>query len=152
MKKFSLICLFLCTSIISLVLFVWATPHEIRHYTVDDLVGSTCKELGEQHEEVIFAYHDAEIAHYRRTGAFHDDVGVPKDDALPFDILVGHFIQVNDLRQINLSEDSSAATRKLHSNFSSEISNICATSPMLQAVDAMRQAATKLNLAGEPKD
>ena len=151
MKKFSLICLFLCIFILILALFVWAGPFEIKHYTAQELVGSTCEELGEKHEEVIFAYHDAEIAHYNRTGAFHEDVGVPKQEVLPLEILIGHFMQANDLMEVHLSEDSSAATRKLRYEFSSEISIICATSPLLQAVDAMRQAATKLNLIEKPK-
>lgn len=151
MKKFTLIRLFLCGSLALIALFVWVDPSEIRHYTAEELVGSTCEELGEKHEEVIFAYHDAEIAHYKRTGAFHDDVGLPKKEVLPYEILIGHFIQANDLKEAYLSENSSILIRKLRYNFFAETTRICATNPMLQAVDAIHKAATNLNLINEPK-
>lgn len=151
MKKFKLICLFLCVSLALIALFVWAGPSELRHYTAEELVGSTCEELGEKHEEVIFAYHDAEIAHYKRTGAFHDDVGLPKKEVLPYEILIGYFIQANGLREADLSENSSVSARKLRYNFFAETTSICATNPMLLAVEAIHKAATKLNLINEPK-
>ncbi|MFT5796826.1 MAG: hypothetical protein ACI84R_000880 [Candidatus Azotimanducaceae bacterium] len=147
MKKLAIICLFLCAAITVLVLFVWARPSELKHYTADELIGLTCQELGQKHEEVIFAYHDVEITHYKRTGAFHDDVGLPKVEVLPYEVLIQRFIQDNGLSGDNLLQPVSISRS---SNFSSEISNICVTNPLLLAVDAMRQAAKNLNLTNDP--
>ena len=152
MKKFAVLCSVLCVAMTLLALFVWAEPSEIRHYTAEDLVGVTCEELGEKHKEVIFAYHDAEIAHYKRTGAFHEDVGIPETEVLPFDVLMEHFLQTNDLTEDASSENSSASARELRTIFFSKITRICITNPSLQAFEAMRQAAEELNLIDEIND
>jgi len=67
-----------------LALYVWQHPSQIKHYTAAELVGLTCEELGEKHEEMIFEYHDASIGYYTRIGAFSDDLGLPRDDDLPY--------------------------------------------------------------------
>lgn len=146
MKIFVSICLFTCASIIILALYIWVNPSEIRHYTADDLVGLTCAELGEKHEEVIFAYHDAAIDHRKRTGAFPDDLGLPQDDVLPFAILLRTFIQENDLSEFDLSQSFFHSSSRLHSNFFAEASHVCASNPSQGAMEAVGRAAKNLNL------
>ncbi|WP_417270638.1 hypothetical protein [Celeribacter sp.] len=142
--------LFLGMSCAALAIYVWLRPDEIRHYTVEELVGLTCGELGEKHEEVIFAYHDASIAHYNRTSAFEDDLGLPKEEVLPFVILMKKVINDNNLNGFDLTKpffhSASVATPPLHSEFFAEISSICVTHPDLDAIEAMRQAAENLNV------
>ncbi|WP_417812686.1 hypothetical protein [Thalassospira alkalitolerans] len=142
--------LFLGMSCAALAIYVWLLPDEIRHFTVDELVGLTCGELGEKHEEVIFAYHDASIAHYNKTSAFEDDLGLPKEEVLPFVILMRKVINDNGLSGFDLTKpffhSASEATPPLHSEFFAEISSICATHPDLDAIEAMRQAAENLNV------
>ena len=145
--------LFLGISCAALAIYVWLLPDEIRHYTVDELVGLTCGELGEKHEEVIFAYHDASIAHYNRTSAFEDDLGLPKEEILPFVILMKKVINDNDLSEFDLTKpffhSATVATPRLHSEFFAEISSICATHPDLNSIEAMEQAAEKLKVLRE---
>lgn len=150
MKIFVSICLFLCICAALSAVYVWPNFSQIRHYTEDDLIGLTCEELGEKHEEVIFAYHDASIAHYRRTGAFEDDLGLPKDEVLPFVILMKKFIQDNDLRAFDLSKPFSISTAGLESDFFAEFSDVCASNPSLPAIDAVGQAAKRLKLTPGP--
>lgn len=154
MNKLVSIGLFVGISIAALALFVWPNSFDIRLYTVDELVGLTCEELGEKHEEVIFAYHDASIAHYSRTGAFGDNLGLPGEEVLPFVILMKKVIQDNDLIGFDLTKpifhSASSATPTLHSDFYAEISSVCATSPAMDATEAMLQAAKKLELMREP--
>ncbi len=129
-----------------MALYVWAHPSEIKHYTTEELIGLTCEELSEKHEEIIFEYHDAEIARYNRTGAFSDDLGLPKDDVLPYVILMKKYIQDNDLRGFNLSKPFTIPTQRLHYEFFAEITSVCATSPSRDALEAVEKAAKNLNL------
>ncbi|WP_417260536.1 hypothetical protein [Celeribacter sp.] len=151
MTKRTKIYLFLGMSCAALAIYVWPRPDEIRHYAVDELVGLTCEELGEKHEDVIFAYHDASIAHDTTTGAFKDDLGLPKEEVLPFVILMKKVINDNGLSGFDLTKpffhSASEATPPLHSEFFAEISSICATHPDLDAIEAMGQAAKKLTIA-----
>ena len=147
MKVYVAVALMLCVSVAALAAFVWSGPAPIRHYTFDDLSELTCEELGERHTEVIDAYHDAEIAHYGRTAAFHADLGLPSDDVLPFAVLMMGFMRDN-----NISE-SKVVTRStpwplLYSDFYYEISGTCAANPSMRAVEAMRESALKLGLIG----
>ena len=146
MKKFAGTILFFCASAIALIIFVSARSSEIKSYTADDLIGLTCEELGERHEEVIFAYHDAEISYYKRAGAFHDDLGLPEEDILPFVVFMRRFMQDNDINEVDLAKPSSPLTTIQGSEFYHEVSGICAANPMLEAVEAMRRAAMNLSL------
>lgn len=144
MKVCVAVAFMLCVSVTALV---WSGPAPIRHYTLDDLSELTCEELGERHTEVIDAYHDAEIAHYGRTAAFHADLGLPSEDVLPFAVLIMGFMRDN-----NISE-SKVVTRStpwplLYSDFYYEISGTCAANPSMQADEAMRESALKLGLIG----
>ncbi|MDP5085229.1 MAG: hypothetical protein NWQ23_07395 [Yoonia sp.] len=148
MKKLVIVCLLLGVFAAGLALTAWPYLFGIRHYTLDELIGLNCEELGEKQEEVIFAYHDASLAHYHRTGAFEDDLGLPKEEVLPFVILMKKVIQDNAFTGFDLSKpffpSASASTPRLHSEFYAEISRLCATSPSLDAIEAMGQAATNL--------
>lgn len=149
MRIFSGIFWLLCISTAALVLFFWTRPSEIKLYGADELVGLTCAELGERHEEVIFAYHDAAIDYYNREGAFPEDLGLPKEEVLPIVVLMKKFVEDNGLRKLNLSEPF-LSTSNPQSSFFAEISAVCATNPSLDALDAMRQAAEQLNLIDAP--
>lgn len=154
MKKFARICLILCVLLAAIVLSLWAFPAKIKHYTADELIGLTCQELGEKHEEVIFAYHDAEIDHYKKSGAFQDDLGAPPEDVIPYVILMKKVIQDSNLEGFDLSKpffhSASVATPRLHTAFFSETTSVCARSPTLDATQAMLQAATNLKLIADP--
>lgn len=128
-----------------LVAFLWVGSTKIAHYSAEELANLSCVVLGERHEEVILAYHDAELAHFRRTGSFHDDLGVPPEDVLPFAIVFRQFLHDNDLSAAGITNTSSATTT-LGSDFYYETSAICATNPSWLATDAMRQAALNLGL------
>lgn len=145
MKKFAAIVLMLFASAASLAAYVWTAPSKIQHYTADDLAELRCDELGERYLEVIDAYHDAEIAHYRQTGAFHDDLGIPSEDVLPYAVLIKRFLRDNEISEADIA-DTSSSTPILDSGFYYEVSGICATNPSWQADDAMREAATNLGL------
>lgn len=138
----------LCASAAGLAAFIWAGPSEIKHYTAEELAGLTCEALGERHLEVIDAYHDAEIAHHRRTGAFHDDLGIPPEDVVPFAVLIKQFLRDNGITDADIA-DTSTATPILSTSFYYEVSGICATNPSWQATAAMRQAALNLGLINE---
>jgi hypothetical protein len=71
---------------------------------VDKLAGLTCQELSEKHEEVIFEYHDASIARHDRTVSFGNDLGLPREDVLPFVIMMKKVIQDNDLSGFDLTK------------------------------------------------
>jgi len=144
MKKFAVVSLMLCATA-ALAAFVWAGPYDIKHYTADELAELTCDALGERHEEVIFAYHDAEIAYKRRTGAFHDDLGLPPEDVVPYAVLMKQFMHDNNISEADVVTRSTA-TPLLDSAFYAEVSGQCATNPTWRAVDAMREAATNLGL------
>ncbi|CAN0652666.1 conserved exported protein of unknown function [Nitratireductor aquimarinus] len=146
MKKIAGIGLLICASALALAFYVWAQPAQIKHYTADELMGFNCEELGTAHEDLIVAYHDAEIARHRREGSFSDDLGLPKEDDLPFVVLMRRFMQDNDIREADLAKPSSPSATLQRSSFYAEISGLCAGNPSLGAVEAMRQAATKLNL------
>jgi len=115
------------------------------YYTATELTELTCKALGERHDEVIFAYHDVEIAHFRQTGAFHDDLGIPSEDVVPYAVLIKHFLHHNNIREADMVNTSSS-TLILDSGFYYEVSRICAINPSWQATDAMLQAAQNLGL------
>jgi hypothetical protein len=125
-------------------LYVWANRFEIKHYTVEELIGLSCEELGEKHEEVIFAYHDAAIRHKKRTGAFPDDLGLPQDDDLPYVILMEKFVQDNNIKGVNVSKLHSLSTTGQDSEFFAEITRVCAVSPSRDAWDAVGQTAINL--------
>lgn len=150
MKKFVRLGLLFGVSMAALVLFVWPHIAGIKHYTVDELVGLTCQELGERHEEVIFEYHDASIAQQDRTGSFGNDLGLPREDVLPFVIMMKKVIQDNDLSGFDLTkpffQSAIAATPRRHSDFYAEASSVCATNPTMDATDAMVLAAMNLGL------
>ncbi|WP_339762343.1 hypothetical protein [uncultured Sulfitobacter sp.] len=146
MKKIVVSCLFLGISAAVLALYVWPYFYQIKHYTQEELIGLTCDELGERHEEVIFAYHDAAIRHFNRTGAFPDDLGLPQANDLPYVILMEKFIQDNDLEGFNLSKPHALSTSGPEYEFFAEITRICAASPSLDAGQAFGQAAQNLNL------
>lgn len=135
----------LTLSAAAFVLVTWGGSSGIKHYTAEELAGLSCEALGELHEEVIFAYHDAEIAHKRRTGAFHDDLGMPLEDVVPYAVLIKKFINDNGIAVADIT-DRSTLTPILNSGFYYEVSRICATNPSWQATDAMRQAAENLGL------
>ena len=129
----------------ALAAFVWSGPSKIRHYTADELLELTCEELGERHTEVINVYHDAEIAHYRRTGAFHDDLGIPPEDIVPFAVLIEWFVRSNDISEAHI-KGNFPEMPILSTSFYYEVSGICATNPSWQATGAMQQAAINLGL------
>ncbi|MBN7778128.1 hypothetical protein JYP49_17800 [Nitratireductor aquimarinus] len=109
-------------------------------------MGFNCEELGAAHEDLIVAYHDAEIARHRREGSFSDDLGLLKEDVLPFVVFMRRFMQDNDIREAYLAKPSSPSGALQMPSFCAEISGLCAGNPSLGAVEAMRQAGTKLNL------
>lgn len=145
MKKTVVLALMLCASTAGLLVFLWADVSAPKHYTAEQLSELTCETLGERHEEVIIAYHDAEIAHNRRTGAFHDDLGLPSEDVLPYPVLMKRFMLDNNISDTDLMAGSSSA-RLQDSDFYYAFSGFCASNPSWQAVDAMRRAAIKLGL------
>lgn len=133
----------------ALIVFNWEGSSEIKHYTAEELAELTCEALSERHEEVIVAYHDAEIEHYKQSGSFHDDVGIPPEDVVPYAVLMKQFMHDSGLPDADIV-DASSATPILSSNFYYAISTLCATNPSWQAVDAMRKAAIDLDLIKEP--
>jgi hypothetical protein len=141
-------CLFCVMSVAALGYYTW--PHLLgtRHYTADELTGLTCAELGQRHEDVIFAYHDAALAKTRRTGTVQDDPGLPKEEVLPFVILMRKVIQDHDLDGFDPGKpffhSASVATPRLHADFYAEVTSVCATNPAMDAVAAMLQAARTL--------
>ncbi|WP_342076334.1 hypothetical protein [Yoonia sp. SS1-5] len=145
MMKSRVLASILCVTAAALGVVVWTGPSEIRHYSADELSELTCEELGERHEDVIIAYHDAEIAHKRRTGAFHDDLGLPSEDVVPYPVLMKRFMRDNNINDADIAASSSSA-RLQDTDFYYRISGICAANPSWQAVDAMRQAAIELGL------
>jgi hypothetical protein len=145
MNKFILIGLILSVTAVVLVVLHWASPSEITHYTAEQLVELTCEELGERHEEVIFAYHDAEIAHYRQAGAFHDDLGIPPENVVPYAVLMERFVRDNNISKADIATGPSP-TPFLNTRFFYETTGICAVNPSWQAVEALRQAAINLGL------
>ncbi|UWQ10186.1 hypothetical protein K3X41_09615 [Aliiroseovarius crassostreae] len=145
----------LCVGVLGglLAAYLWRLPNDIRHYTEAELLGSTCAELSEKHEEVIFAYHDASLARKRKTGSF-DDPGLPAEDMLPLLIVMKKVIRDNEIAGLDLTQpffhSPSAAPPRLHSDFYAEISAICATNPAMDAGAAMLQAARNLGLTHRP--
>lgn len=148
MKISVAVALMLCASAAALAAFIWSGPPEIRHYTADELSQLTCEELGQRHEDVIDAYHDAEIVHKRRTGAFHDDLGLPPEDVVPYAVLMKRFMRDNHISETDVVTRSTP-TPLLYSDFYYEISGTCVANPSWQAVEAMRQTALNLGLIGE---
>lgn len=146
MKKIAGFFLLFCIAAIALVFFAWSQPSQIKHYTAEDLIGLTCAELSARHDDFIFAYHDAEISNHRRTGGFHDDLGLPQEETLPFIVLMRWFMQDNDIIEADLVHSSFPSKTLQGTKFYYEISAACASAPPLRAVDVMQQVATKLNL------
>lgn len=128
-----------------LAVFIWSGPSDIKHYTADELAELSCEALGERHRELIDAYHDAELAHYRQAGAFHDDLGIPSEDVVPYAVLMKQFMDDNDIGVADIA-DTSSLTPILDSRFYYEVSGICATNSSWRATDAMRQAAINVGL------
>ncbi len=133
----------MCGLALGLAVFLLLRPAEITHYTADDLVGLTCETLGERHEDVINAYHDAEIDHVRRTGTFHDDLGVPAEDIMPFAVLIKRFAED---AQIDMPVEPMAPFPILNSDFYYAVSAKCAATPSMSAVGAMHHVAVKMGL------
>lgn len=146
MKKIAGFFLLFCIAAVALVFFAWSQPSQIKHYTAEDLVGLTCAELSARHDDFIFAYHDAEIANYRRTGGFQDDLGLPQEETLPFIVLMRWFMQDNEIIEADLVHSSLPSKTLQGTKFYYEISAACASASPLRAVDVMQQVATKLNL------
>lgn len=147
MKISVAVALMLCAFAAVLAAFIWSGPSEIRHYTADELSELTCEELGERHTEVIDAYHDAEIAHYSRTGAFHDDLGIPPEDVVPYAVLLKRFMRDNNISETDLVTRSMPMPL-LYSDFYHEVSGACAANPSWRAVEAMRRSALSRGLIG----
>lgn len=154
MKKLASIGLFIGVSVMALSLYAWTQCFDVRHYTVDELVGLTCEDLGQAHEQVIFAYHDASLARRGHTGSFEADLGLPRDEVLPFVILLRKVIEDIDLTGFDPAKpfvhSASATAPRLHADFYAEASGVCATSPTMNAVEAMVQAARNLGLIAGP--
>lgn len=148
MKLSAIAAIAFCVAAAGLAAIIWSGPFEIRHYRVDELAGLTCEALGERHEDVIVAYHDAEIAHYRQAGAFHDDLGIPTEDVLPYAVLIKWFVRDYGISETDIAGPSSE-TPILSSDFYFAVSGLCATNPSWLATDAMRQAALNLGLIVE---
>ncbi|MEY8828578.1 hypothetical protein AB9K34_09200 [Sedimentitalea sp. XS_ASV28] len=148
MKLFVAAALILCASAVGRAAFIWADPSKIKHYSADELAKLSCEALSERHNELIDAYHDAEIAYKRRTGAFHDDLGLPPEDVVPFAVLIKRFVRDNNISEAHI-EGKFPSTPILSSGFYYEVSAICATNPSWQATDAIRQAALSLGLIDE---
>lgn len=147
MKISVTVILMLCASAAALAAFVWPGPSEIRHYTADELSELTCETLGQRHEEVINAYHDTEIAHFRKAGAFHDDLGLPPEVVMPYAVLMKRFMRDNNIGEADLATRSTSMPL-LYSDFYYEISGTCAANPSWPATEAMRQSAVNLGLFG----
>lgn len=145
MKKIGAVCLLLLAAIATLTLYYSSRHSGLKQYTADALYGVTCETLGEQHDTVITACHDAEIAYFRRSGKFHDNLGLPQEDVLPYAILMAHFMQLNGIAKSDVLHKSST-TPLLSSAFYYEISALCAANPSWLAIDALRQAAINLDL------
>ena len=143
MKLFTRICLFLGLSAGAVAFYAWFFPSEIKHYTADDLISLSCADVSEKHEEVIFAYHDAALADHRRTGVFP---ALPKDATLPFPVLMQKFIADHDVTAFDISAPFSISPGGQHLRFFSEISGLCAENPSMLAIDAIGQAADRLDL------
>ncbi|MGO4917202.1 hypothetical protein [Pseudogemmobacter sp. W21_MBD1_M6] len=154
MKKLAIIGLFIGASAMALSLYAWTQSSDVRHYTVDELVGLTCEDLGQAHEEVIVSYHDAALARGGQTGSVGIDLGLPQDDVLPFVILMRKVIEDNDLAGFDPAKpffhSTTATAPRLHTDFYAEASSVCATSPTMDAVEAMVQAARNLGLIAAP--
>ena len=145
MKISVAVALTLGASAVGLAAYIGEDLPESKHYSADELVELSCEALGERHEEVIVAYHDAEIAHRSRTGTFHDDLGLPTEDVLPYAVLIKRFVRDHDIGKAETAGAWSSMPI-LSSGFYHEVSAICATNPSWQATDAMRQAALNLSL------
>jgi len=148
MKVSVAIALTFCASAAALAAFVLSGPSEIRHYTADELSVLTCEELGKRHTEIIDAYHDAEIAHFRKAGAFQNDLGLPPEDVLPYAVLLKRFVRDNNISETDVVTRAMAIPL-LYSDFYYDVSGACAANPSLQAVEAMRRSALKLGLIGK---
>jgi hypothetical protein len=146
MKFFPGILLFSFILLVVSGLFFLPRTAEIRTYSADQLIGLNCAELGERHEEIIAAFHDAAIARYRKTGAFPDDLGLPRTEDLPIVVLILRFIQDNDLEGFDFFRAHSLSTSGPEADLFSELSNLCAASPSLDAMQAVEKAARRLDL------
>ncbi len=154
MKKLAIIGLFIGASVVALYLYAWPQSSDVRHYTADELVGLTCEDLGQAHEEVIVSYHDAALARGDQTGSVGTDLGLPRDDVLPFIILMRKVIEDNDLPGFDPAKpffhSATATAPRLHTVYYADASSVCATSPTMDAVEAMVQAARNLGLIANP--
>lgn len=148
MKRIAGFVLLICTAATLLGYQQWSRSSQIKPYSSDDLIDLTCMELSDTHEEVLSAYHDAEIAYKRRTGAFHDDLGLPQEEALPVIVLMKRIMQDHQITLGDLRYLSAPATSLQRSDFYYEISSTCASTPEAKAADVMRQVARNLDLMG----
>lgn len=154
MKKLAIIGLSIGVSVAALSLYARPQSSDVRHHTVDELVGLTCENLGQAHEQMIFAYHDAALARGSQTGSVETDLGLPREEVLPFVILLRKVIEDNDLAGFDPAKpfvhSASATAPRLHTDFYAEASSVCATSPTMDAVEAMVQSALNLGLLADP--
>jgi len=146
MKARSIIFLFSVAFLVTSGLYFWARATEPRPYTADDLIGMDCAELGRKHDEVITAFHDAAIAHHRKTGAFPDDLGLPRTQDLPVVVLITRFLRDHGLTGFDFAKPHALSTSGPESDFFTEVSGLCAASPSLDAMAAVTQAAKQLDL------
>ncbi len=146
MKFFPGIVLFSFILLVVSGLYFRGRTAEIRTYSAYELINLNCAELGERHEEIIASFHDAAIARYRKTGVFPDDLGLPRTEDLPIVVLILRFIQDNGLSGFDFSRPHSLSTSGAEADLFSELSNLCAASPSLDAMQAVEQAARRLDL------
>lgn len=145
MKSVVSVCLFCVISVAALGYAAWPYLFGTRHHTADELMGMTCAELGQSHEDVVFAYHDAALARNRRTGTVHADPGLPQEEVLPIVIVMRKVIADHDLDGFDPDKpffhSASVATPRRHSDLYAEVTSVCATNPGMNAVAAVLQAA-----------
>ena len=146
MKARSIIFLFSIAFLAALGLYLWVRTTEPRLYVADDLIGLDCAELGRKHDEVITAFHDAAIAQHKRTGAFPDDLGLPRTEDLPVVVLITRFLQDHGLTGFDFAKPHALSTSGPESDVFTEVSGLCAASPSLDAMAAVTQAAKQLDL------
>lgn len=146
MKSLPCILLFSVILLVMAGLWVRGRTTDPRVYSADELIGLNCAELGERHEAIITSFHDAAIARYRGTGAFPDGLGLPRTEDLPIVVLILRFIQDNGLSGFDFSRPHSLSTSGPEADLFGELSSLCAASPSLDAMQAVKQAARHLDL------
>lgn len=150
MKKIVTLIVLVCAGAAAAAYVMWGRGEDIRVYAAAELVGLSCEALGARHEEVIFAFHDAELAHYRRAGSFHDDLGLPMEEVLPMIVLMRWVLEDSALNGATIAAAVSPGEALIRSGFYSKTSAICAANPQMPAVAAIGQAAEEENVITYP--